>query len=82
MKTTILALTAGLFASGVAFAASETFTLVDQDGSGTLTMDEVKAAMPDATAETFAIADANGDGALDEGEFTSAVEAGVLPTQG
>ncbi len=51
----------------------------DVNGDGVLTIDEVKAVVPDVDAEGFAQMDANGDGALDQDEITIAQQAGLLP---
>lgn len=82
MKTTVLALSAGLFTAGLAMAAGETFTSADANGDGALTMAEVIVVMPTTTAEDFAAADADGNGALTEAEFGAAIESGVLRTSG
>ena len=61
----------------IAFAAPAAaqmadFATVDADSSGTVTWEEVQAALPDMTEEAFTAADADGSGDLDEAEFTAA----------
>lgn len=58
------------FASPV-FAQAADFATVDADASGTVTWEEVQAAMPDATQEAFTAADADASGDLSEEEFAS-----------
>lgn len=54
-----------------AFAQTADFATVDADGSGTVTWEEVQAALPDATEEQFQAADADGSGDLSEEEFAA-----------
>lgn len=49
-----------------------TFTSLDKNGDGSLTVTETTAILP---ADAFAKADANGDGKLSRAEFTSVVAA-------
>ena len=51
----------------------------DANGDGVLTIEEVRAVLPDMDADTFSAMDANGDGALDQAEIAVAQEAGLLP---
>lgn len=58
----------------VAFAApafAQDFTTVDADASGTVTWEEVQAALPDITQEQFQAADADGSGDLSAEEFAA-----------
>ncbi len=57
----------GLLA-GTAFAAEE-FTVVDVDGDGQVTMEELQATMPDLTDEKFKEADEDESGSLSEDEY-------------
>ena len=73
LKLLILAILLGL--GGTAATAAE---LVDADGDGVFSMDEVKAVYPDVTEELFVQLDVNGDGALDAEEVAAAETAGLL----
>lgn len=58
----------------VAFAApafAQDFATVDVDGSGTVSWEEVQAALPDVTEEQFQAADADGSGDLSADEFAT-----------
>jgi len=50
----------------------------DTDGSGTLSMEELRAVYPSVTEEQFAQIDANTDGEVDADEFDAAQAAGIL----
>lgn len=54
-----------------AFAQGADFSTVDADGSGTVTWEEVQAALPDVTEEQFQGADADGSGDLSAEEFAT-----------
>ncbi len=55
-----------------AFAQQATdFTTVDADASGTVTWEEVQAALPDVTEDQFKAADADSSGDLSSDEFAS-----------
>ncbi len=69
MKKLLAALAVTLFASTAAHAAE--IADVDTDGNGTVSMEEMTAAMPDTTEDAFKAADANGDGQLDADEFAA-----------
>ena len=69
MKKLLFAAAALAATSTLALAAD--FAAVDADGSGTVSMDEVKAAMPDMTDEAFQAADADGSGDLSPEEFAT-----------
>ncbi len=77
MKNTVLTLVAtlGLALPTSLYAAS----LIDANGDGRLTIEEVKAAYPEITTETFTAMDVNADGALDTDEIAAAQEAGMMP---
>lgn len=47
------------------------FAALDTDQSGTLSLDEVKAALPDLTDAAYAVADVDQNGELDEDEFAA-----------
>lgn len=72
-KTTLpKALLASLFGIGLlgaAHAETAAFDVVDTDGDGMLTMDEVKTMLPDLTEDQIALADADGNGMLDPTEY-------------
>jgi Ca2+-binding EF-hand superfamily protein len=44
---------------------------VDTDANGTVSMEELSAAMPDTTEDAFNAADADGDGELNADEFAT-----------
>ncbi len=70
MQKTILGLaTAALLIPAASFAA--TFAEIDADGDGSVTVEEVTAAMPDADAAAIAALDADGDGMISEEEFAA-----------
>ncbi|MEM7720059.1 MAG: EF-hand domain-containing protein [Pseudomonadota bacterium] len=68
---------AGLLGLGVSTAALAA-DVVDADGDGVYSMDELAVAYPGLTEELFTTIDGNGDGAIDDAELTAAVDAGVL----
>ncbi len=70
MKT-ILATLAFAALVSPALAQMADFATVDADGSGTVTWEEVQAAMPDVTEDQFKAADADGSGDLSQDEFAS-----------
>jgi hypothetical protein len=54
-----------------ALAQAMDFVTIDADASGTVTWEEVQAALPDLTEEAFTAADADGSGDLSEEEFAA-----------
>ncbi|MCF3596083.1 EF-hand domain-containing protein [Rhodobacteraceae bacterium LMO-12] len=58
-----------------AVAATE---LVDTDGNGSYSMEEMAAAYPGLTEEQFAEIDADENGEIDEVELVEAIEGGVI----
>lgn len=56
--------------------AQDAFAAADTDGSGTLSLTEIQAVMPDMTAETMAEYDSDGDGELSADEFAASPLAG------
>ncbi len=82
MKLFSIALVTGALTAATAYAADATFTAVDTNGDGALTMEEVAIAMPKATTEAFASADIDRNGTLSEDEFVAAQNDGVLPVSG
>ena len=66
---------AALFGLGAAAAMAE---VMDDDGNGTFSMEEMQAAYPDLTEETFAEIDSNADGAIDAVELAAAEASGLL----
>ncbi|GAB4355957.1 MAG: hypothetical protein Kow0026_15480 [Oricola sp.] len=69
MKKLLVAAAALAATTSLALAAD--FAEVDADGSGTVSMEEAKAAMPDLTDEAFATADTDGSGDLSPEEFAT-----------
>jgi len=57
-----------------AIAAPTDFKQVDADASGTLTVAEVTAVMPNVTEAQFKAADTDGDGVLSEAEWAAATK--------
>ncbi len=66
-----------LIALGLAGAAVAQ-EVVDADGNGTYSMEELAAAYPDLTEEIFVTVDANADGEVDADELAVAQAAGTL----
>ena len=62
---------AALFGLGAAAAMAE---VMDDDGNGTFSMEELQAAYPDLTEEI----DSNADGAIDAVELAAAEASGLL----
>lgn len=65
----------------VSFGASadeETFSALDVDQDGALSMDEVSAAMPATTSEAFSEADTDQNGTLSPEEFSVALQSGTI----
>lgn len=52
--------------------------VVDADGNGTYSMEELMAAYPDLTEDIFVTVDANADGEVDADELAVAQAAGTL----
>ena len=71
-------LTLTLAILGFAAMAAQAQEVIDTDGDGAYSMEELTVAYPDLTAETFMLVDANGDGAVDADELAAAQEAGTL----
>jgi Ca2+-binding EF-hand superfamily protein len=69
MKKILAALAISLLATTAAQAAE--MADVDTDGSGTVSMEEASAAMPDLSEDAFNAADADGDGSLNADEFAT-----------
>jgi hypothetical protein len=72
MKQLLIA--ASLVAAGLSYGAAHaqtplSFSQVDSDNSGSISMDELKIAAPDMSEEQFNSADADGNGMLDQQEF-------------
>lgn len=56
--------------SSQVIAAEKEFDKVDANADGTLTFEEVAAAMPDMNEDQFKAADTDGDGVLSKPEWT------------
>lgn len=69
MKKLLIA--AAVLGATSTLALAADFAAVDADGSGAVSMDEAKAAMPDLTDEAFQAADADGSGDLSPEEFAT-----------
>ena len=67
MKKLLIAFAALAATTSLSLAAD--FAAADADGSGAVSMEEAKAAMPDLTEDAFKTADADGSGDLSEAEF-------------
>ncbi len=70
-----LFLSLALIGSAIGFssqviAAEKEFDQVDANADGTLTYEEVAAAMPDMSEDQFKAADSDGDGVLSKPEWT------------
>ncbi|MFA5537780.1 MAG: EF-hand domain-containing protein [Gemmobacter sp.] len=76
MKKYTLALGTALALIGAQAMAQE---VVDTDGDGVYSLEELQASYPDLTPEGFASIDANGDGAVDPDELAAAIADGLLP---
>lgn len=64
--------------SAFTVAASAETMIVDTDGNGAYSMEEMKAALPDLTEEVFKAADVDADGALSADELKAAQDAGAI----
>lgn len=73
MKT-VLAAVASLAMTLAAHAQTPDFATADADGNGTVSMEELKAVMPDVSEDKVKAADANGDGQLDEEEYAALID--------
>lgn len=69
MKKLLVAATAAAFGAATSLANAADFKAADTDESGTVSMEEAKAVMPELTDEAFQTADADGSGDLSEDEF-------------
>ncbi len=75
MKKLIVAL--GILAfTAPAFAETADFATADADGNGMVSMDELKAAMPDVAEDAAMAADTDGDGSLNADEYAALANAG------
>lgn len=59
------------FASTVMAQSAPDFATADANGDGQLTLEEVKAALPDVEDATIVAADANQDGAISAEEYAA-----------
>ena len=69
-------LVAGLSAFAITAALAQSapdFATADADGDGQLTLEEVKAALPDVEEATIVAADADSDGALSQEEYAALI---------
>ena len=73
-KTTLVSAAVGVaFAGAVMAQAAPDFATVDANGDGALSLEEVKAALPNVEDATIAAADANQDGTLDATEYAALI---------
>jgi hypothetical protein len=72
MKKLLLALAVISF-SLPAFAQTVDFTVADDNGDGTVTLEELGTTGVSFTAEEFARADADGDGVLNAAEYAALI---------
>lgn len=78
MKKLLITVAAiGLSTAAFAQAGAVTFSSVDADTSGGVSLAEAQVAWPDLTQEAFTAADTNQDGQLDQAEFDA--YAATLP---
>ena len=73
MKKLILVLALTTFATSHVFAQTS-FTSIDVDQNGGISMDEAKAAGLPWTEDEFSAADEDGNGLLDQAEFAAATQ--------
>ena len=71
MTRLIAALSLALFAGSAMAQTAPTFEQADTDASGTLTMEEVKVALPTLDEAAIVAGDANNDGAIDADEYAA-----------
>ncbi|TNE35290.1 MAG: EF-hand domain-containing protein [Alphaproteobacteria bacterium] len=72
MKKLLISVAAlSILAAAPAMAATGNFKKVDANGNGTISFQELKAAMPSATKAKFAAADKDKSGELSKKEFSS-----------
>jgi hypothetical protein len=69
MKKLIAILLLSAYGASAALAAE--FAAADTDGSGAVSMEEARAAIPDLSEDAFKAADADASGDLSEEEFAS-----------
>ena len=70
MTKTLTVLSLMLF-STAALASTPSFADADTDQNGVLSMEEVKAALPETADEAVSAADVNQDGSIDENEYAA-----------
>lgn len=70
---TVLAAIAVLTLTATAHAQTPDFATADADGNGVVTVEELKAVMPDVSEDKVKAADKNGDGQLDETEYNALI---------
>lgn len=68
-KSLLTCLFGATLLSAAAHAETAAFDVVDTNGDGMLTMDEVKIMLPDLTEDQIAMADTDGNGMLDPTEY-------------
>ncbi|MEC7762780.1 MAG: hypothetical protein VX874_12820 [Pseudomonadota bacterium] len=78
MKIANLAIAATLTIGSVAIA--QDVQMIDTDGDGLITVEELMAAFDNVNEDIFTASDTNQDGVLDMEELASAQEDGLIPT--
>lgn len=73
LKSLLVAGTAALFTTSVMAQTAPDFATADANGDGALTLEEVKAALPNVEEANIVAADANNDGSLSTDEYTALI---------
>lgn len=78
MNRILIAIGLSVSLAGLPALAQTTPEVVDADGNGVWSMEELQVTYPDLTEEVFAAVDTNADGQVDQAEYDAAVEAKLL----
>lgn len=81
-QTLCAAFGAAALLSFAAAADAVEYSEADIDEDGYVSMDEFDDVMPDAGEETYAQIDADQDGQITETEWNSAMDIGIIPSNG
>lgn len=79
MKTSAQLLALATVTLGLSPLGASALEVIDVDGDGTYSYEEILAVYPDLNAETFAAADTDTDGLISAEELAAANEAGIFP---
>ncbi len=71
MKALLSTFAIALFSTAAIAASHVDFKKVDTDGDGKISMEEMKAAMPETDDEKFKMVDTDGDGSVSEEELAA-----------